>query len=74
MRLLHHPIRREVKVTYWDGADGWIFEVARVNGSKVTMQGVRTADGAALFAQQRAELDALVVIAEFGDSPGDARR
>lgn len=74
VRLPHHPIRRGVKVTYRDGTDGSIFEVAKVNGAKVTMSRVRSADGAALSAQQRAELDdetaeleALVVIAEFGD-------
>ena len=73
--LPHHPIRRGVKVTYRDGTGGSIFEVARVNGDKVTMSRVRTADGAALAVQERAdlddetaELDALVVIAEFGDA------
>ncbi len=74
VRLPHHPIRRGVKVTYRDVTDGSIFDVARVNGRKVTMHRVRTADGAALSAQQRAELDdetaeldALVAMAEFGD-------
>lgn len=74
VRLPHHPIRRGVKVTYRDGTDGSIFEVVKVNGAKVTMRRVRSADGAALSSQQRAELDdepaaldALVVIAEFGD-------
>jgi len=74
VRLPHHPIRRGVKVTYRDVTDGSIFDVARVNGTKVTMHRVRTADGAALSAQQPAELDdetaelgSLVVIAEFGD-------
>jgi len=74
VRLPHHPIRRGVKVTYRDGSDAAIFEIVKVSGSKASVRRLRTAEDVALSAQQQAELkdetvalDALVVIAEFGD-------
>ncbi len=74
VRLPHHPIRRGVKVAYRDGGDAAIFEVVKVSGSKASVRRLRTAEDVALSAQQQAELkdetvalDALVVIAEFGD-------
>jgi adenine-specific DNA-methyltransferase len=74
VRLPHYTIRRGLKVTHRVATDQSMFEVIAVNEETITVRRVRHADGTALSTQEsgevedeKAALDALVVVAEFGD-------
>lgn len=71
VRLPHHPVRRGVKVSNRAGEDDLIWEVVRINGEKATLVPIRT-EGSQTDSDQpsgiEADVDSLVVIAEFGDT------
>ncbi len=74
IRLPEHPIRASVKVASRDDTDSSAFQVLRVDDGRATIRKVRHPDGATLSSEELAELvdeerdvDALVVIADFGE-------
>lgn len=74
IRLPEHPIRVGVKVAIRDHADSAAFQVLRIHDAKATVRKVRRVDGGMLSADELAtavdeevDVDALVVIAEFGE-------
>ncbi len=75
VRLPEHPIRVGVKVAYRDNSDSPGFEVIALNKGKfATIRKMQNADGSYLSAAQSREVgnehskvDALVVVADFGE-------
>ncbi|HSH59785.1 MAG TPA: DNA methyltransferase [Acidimicrobiales bacterium] len=74
VRLPEHPIRAGVKVASRDDTDSAAFQVVRIHDGKATIRKVRHPDGATLSSDELAEVvdeerdvDALVVIADFGE-------
>ena len=74
IRLPEHPIRVGVKVAFRDHADSAAFQVLRIHAANATVRKIRHADGGMLSADELAtavdedaDLDALVVIADFGE-------
>lgn len=75
IRLPHHSIRRETKVTFRDLTDQSMFEVISVNKPMATIRRIRHQDGSALSLQEVEEvenqvtsLSSLVALADFGDA------
>lgn len=74
VRLPEHEIRVGVRVAFKDELASPVFEVRNIRARKATLRKVRNHDGSVLTPAQEAEtveetrsLDALVVIADFGD-------
>jgi adenine-specific DNA-methyltransferase len=74
IRLPEHPIRVGVKVACRDDTDSAAFQVLRIHDAKATVRKLRHPDGGMLSADELAaavdeevDVDALVVIADFGE-------
>jgi adenine-specific DNA-methyltransferase len=74
VRLPEHPVRVGVKVALRDEPESPAFEVLAIKGKTVTVRKLRNPDGSFLSAEeavqvtdQKAKLDSLVVIADFGE-------
>src|SRR2546426_10408135 len=74
VRLPEHEIRVGVKVAHKDDPASPVFEVLTIRGESATLRKVRNPDGSVLPLAQAAEvvdetvrLDAVVVIADFGE-------
>ena len=74
VRLPEHPVRVGVKVCYRKDPNSPIFEVLAVQHNTVTLQKVQNPDGSSLSTKEvaelkneKAELNSLVVIADFGE-------
>ena len=74
VRLPEHEIRVGVKVAYRDDPASPVFEVLRIQRDSATLRKVRNPDGSVLSPAKEAEvvnetaaLDAIVVIADFGE-------
>lgn len=74
VRLPEHPVRIGVKVAVRDHTDSAAYQVRRVDGSKATIRKVRHPDGSLLSAddldkavEEEVAVEALVVIADFGE-------
>src|SRR5215469_17595683 len=74
VRLPEHAIRVGVKAVYRDNPESPVFEVLEVKSKLVKLKKVRNPDGSVLSLAQAAEvneekspIDAIVVIADFGE-------
>jgi adenine-specific DNA-methyltransferase len=74
VRLPQHEVRPRVRVVFKDEAASPAFEVLKIRGKTATLRKVRNPDGSVLTPAQQADavdetakLDALVVIADFGE-------
>ena len=74
VRLPQHPVRVGARVTRRDEPDSPAFEVVAIKGEYVTLRRVRNPDGSFLpaadsdgVATETSQLDALVVVADFGE-------
>ncbi|MCA1707082.1 MAG: site-specific DNA-methyltransferase, partial [Actinobacteria bacterium] len=74
VRLPEHPIRVGVNVSFRDDTDSAAFQVLGIHDAKATVREVRHPDGAMLSlddldeaVDEEVDVDALVVIADFGE-------
>ncbi|HUY32181.1 MAG TPA: DNA methyltransferase [Pirellulales bacterium] len=74
VRLLEHPVRVGAKVVHRDKPESPAFEVQAIKGKTATLRKARNSDGSFLSAEEaakvtdeKAQLDSLVVIADFGE-------